>query len=96
MLVQIFHDYWIEHNLIIDVHLKVLDGKDSQWDSSSGDPKKYAIEVTYFSSPQRSIRTLVRNYPDADYETAVKQLNKIARKINSIKKKEQLPIEEKS
>ena len=103
MLVQIFHDYWVEHNLIVDVHLKAIEeesrkDRDGVPHEAYRDPqsKKYAIEVTYFSSPKRSIRTLVRNYPDADYETAVKQLSKIARKINSLKKKEMLPVEEKN
>jgi len=98
MLVQIFHDYWIEHNLVVDVHLKTLEvDKSAPPNEFSGrPPSKYAIEVTYFSSPNRSVRTLVRNYPEPeDYDTVVKHLAKIARKINSLKKKELLPVEEK-
>ena len=103
MLVQIFHDYWIEHNLVIDVHLKTLEEEakkeiDTVPHEAYRDPlpKRYAIEVTYFSSQNRSIRTLVRNYPEPeDYQTVVKHLAKIARKINSFKKKELLPIEQK-
>jgi hypothetical protein len=89
MLIQIFHDYWVEHSLVIDVHLKTLNEKGAPWNGLSDGAKRYAIEVTYFSTPNKNTRTLVRNFPEPeDYQTIVKQLRKIANKINNIKKKE--------
>jgi viroplasmin and RNaseH domain-containing protein len=98
MLVQIFHDCWIEHSLIIDLHLKTIEEKKKSITEERSAPaeaykdplpKRYAIEVTYFSSPNHNIRTVIRNFPEPeDYQTVVKYLNKIARKVNSLKKKE--------
>jgi hypothetical protein len=81
---------------VIDVHLKIL-GEDKQAplnEHSGQSPHRYAIEVTYFSSPNKSVRTLVRSFPEPeDYQTVVKELNKIARKINSLKRKEIQSVE---